>query len=102
QSRGIPDWKGWCCSVGGGSCSVLEVVEALFELRDLLFGGILGDAVLLLDDAGQPVALARDHRKVVIGELAPLLSHAAGHFLPFPFDLIPVHRDSPFGLVASA
>ena len=40
---------------------------------------------------------------IVIGELTPFLLDGARHLLPIAFDLIPIHRLSPFaGLLGRA
>jgi hypothetical protein len=52
---------------------------------------ILRVAITLLELAGKPGALPRDGRKVILGQLAPLLLDAACKLFPIASDLIPIH-----------
>src|SRR5438105_2960884 len=70
---------------GGGE------LKAANPILDLLLRFILGHAVALLDAAYELVLLPVDHLKVILGELAPLLSDLAGELLPIAFDPVPVH-----------
>src|SRR5271168_1437718 len=69
----------------------IVIAEGAGEFFHLVLGFLPGDAVALLDDAHELIALAADHVEVIFGELAPLFLHFAGDLFPFPFDLIPVH-----------
>src|SRR6185436_11031236 len=64
--------------------SRIPVAITPFEIAELFFRLILGDAVLLLDLAG-------DHIQLVVGQLAPLLFRLALDLLPVAFDAIPIH-----------
>src|SRR6185295_4132837 len=71
--------------------SRIPVAITPFEIAELFFRLILGDAVLLLDLAGEQIALAGDHIQLVVGQLAPLLFRLALDLLPVAFDAIPIH-----------
>ena len=66
----------------------LERVEQEAELRARL---VLGDAVALLQLAGELLAIAFDQIEVVVGQVSPLLLHLAFELLPVALDAIPVH-----------
>src|SRR5262249_54270826 len=69
----------------------IPVLPAGLEVVQLLFRLVLGDAVLLLDLAGELVTVARDHVALVVRERAPLLLRLALQLLPVPFGPIPIH-----------
>src|SRR5687768_7964143 len=68
----------------------LELLSA-FPVVHLLLGLVARAAVALLDLAHQLVAAAFHLVELVVGELAPLLLHAALHLLPVALDGVPVH-----------
>jgi len=59
---------------------------------DLPMRFFAGDAVALLDNAGQFVPTAGNFRHLIIRQRAPFLPNAAFHLVPVTFDLIPIHR----------
>src|SRR6267154_731640 len=73
-------------------CSQFEVIGKLVQF---LLGLLLGVTVLLLELAGELVALATDGRQVAVGQFAPLLLHLAGELFPVSCDLVPVHDWPP-------
>lgn len=62
---------------------------------DLTLRNLFGQPVFLLNLANQLVPLSGNLIKIVIGQFAPLLEDLALNLLPFAFDLIPVHCNSP-------
>src|SRR5216684_2752876 len=62
---------------------------------DLPLRLVLGDAVTLLQTAGELLSPALDHVKVVVGELSPLPPNLALELLPVAFDAVPIHRLAP-------
>src|SRR5262249_31547600 len=61
---------------------------------------ILGQPIALLDLTLQLIAATVDLGKVIIGQLTPLLLDLAFHFLPVPFDSVPVHLSSPKSVIS--
>jgi hypothetical protein len=53
---------------------------------------ILGEAVTLLDSTFQLIALSVHLRKIVVGELAPLLLDLALGLFSVSFNTVPIHR----------
>src|ERR1700730_13384528 len=68
------------------------LVHALEPSVDLAFRLVLRNAIMLLQTAGELLALALDHIEVVVGELAPLLLSLAFELFPVAFNTIPIHR----------
>src|ERR1700730_886120 len=73
----------------------IRVLQVASELVDLSFSLVFGNSVTLLDFAGQLIALATNHRQVVIGEFAPLGFNFTSVLLPLTFHLIPIHDSLP-------
>jgi hypothetical protein len=73
--------------------SSLFLLKRLGPIVDLALSGVLGEAVALLQLAGELLATAFHEIKVVVGQLALLLLHLAFDLLPVAFDAIPVHAD---------
>src|SRR5712691_3668976 len=82
-AREYPDWR---------NIARRSSVGALEPSVDLALGFVLGNAVALLQAAGELGALALDHIEVIVGELSPLLPNLAFELLPVSFNAIPVHR----------
>ena len=66
---------------------------ALLELADLALNLVLRQAIALLDDADELIALAGDHVQVVVGELILSLLNFSSHFFPLVFDIVPCHEN---------
>jgi hypothetical protein len=84
-------------SARDGRLDVLLLALALPLLlprAQLILGGILGDAIALLDLAHELIALAGDDVQVVVGELAPTLANAAAELLPIALRPDPNSRSS--------
>ena len=64
---------------------------APLELPQLALAFFLGNTVLLLVSARELIVLAGDHAQPIIGQPAPLFSHAPAQLLPLAFEAIPVH-----------
>jgi hypothetical protein len=61
------------------------------ELPELAPAFLFVDSVSLLDSARDLIVLAGDHAQPIIGQPAPLFSHAPAELLPLSFEAIPVH-----------
>jgi len=61
------------------------------ELPQLALAFFLGNAVLFLVSARELIVPAGDHAQPVIGQPAPLFSHAPAQLLPLAFEAITVH-----------
>jgi hypothetical protein len=61
------------------------------ELPELAPAFLFVDSVSLLDSAGDLIVLTGDHAQPIIGQPAPLFSHAPAELLPLAFEAIPVH-----------
>jgi len=61
------------------------------ELPELAPAFLFVDSVSLLDSARDLIVLAGDHAQPIIGQPAPLFSHAPAELLPLAFEAIPVH-----------
>src|SRR4051812_47260631 len=75
--------------------STKSLADILEPAIDVLFGFVFRAAVALLKTAGEFGALAFNHAKVIVGELAPLLLNLTFDLLPVTFHAIPVHERSP-------
>src|SRR6516162_5357301 len=73
----------------------LGLVKRPSEFIELGFRLVFLEPVALLQFADELIALAGDRRKVVVGQLAPLLLYFASELLPVAFDLVPIHDSSP-------
>src|SRR4029079_272033 len=62
---------------------------------DILPHVVFRNAVALLDESLQLVALAVDFVQIIVREIAPLLFDPALELFPVPLDTIPVHGSSP-------
>ena len=62
------------------------------KIVELLFGLFLTNSVALLQHACQGEPVAFGPREIVIGKLAPFLSHNTLHLLPVTLHLIPIHK----------
>lgn len=61
------------------------------ELPELALAFLLVDSISLLGSARELIVLAGDHAQPIIGQPAPLFSHAPAELLPLAFESIPVH-----------
>jgi len=77
------------------SLGVFHLFQTLLPCGKLFLHFVLGDAVQLLDFSGQVVAFARNHVKLIVGKLAPLLLDVTLELFPITFDAIPVHVGFP-------
>src|SRR5438105_13593236 len=77
-------------SIGSGT-GVHLLFEVAREVVDVALGLILGEAVVLLDAAGEFLALAIDGAQIVVGQLAPFLLDPAAELPPVTLDLVPIH-----------
>lgn len=66
-------------------------LHAPLPIGKLLLRFLFGDAVSFLDLARKAVAFSRNHVKLIVGKLAPLLFDIALELLPVSLDAIPVH-----------
>src|SRR5262249_25437676 len=87
---------------GGGGCRWHPprpdgaALQRALPFLQLPLGGVLLDAVALLDAPEQLFAFAIHIGQVVIGELRPLLLRLALHLLPIAGHGVPVHLVLPF------
>jgi hypothetical protein len=70
----------------------LRLRLALQPSIDILAHHVFRQSIALLDFALELLALSVDLRKIVIGELTPLLFDPASRLLPTTFDAVPGHR----------
>src|SRR5882724_6508945 len=73
--------------------AILGSRTASLEFADLALNLVLLQAVALLDDADELIALAGDHIQVVVGELTPPLTNFSPHLFPLAFDIVPRHEN---------
>src|SRR5262249_50839379 len=64
---------------------------ALQPIVDILAHHILSQAIALLDDPFELLALSVDQSQIVIGEFTPFLFDPALSLFPISFDAVPVH-----------
>lgn len=69
----------------------IPIAVATQELREHARAFLLGDAIFLLVSTHGLIVLAGGHAQLVIGQLAPPLSHTPAELLPLAFEPIPVH-----------
>jgi hypothetical protein len=84
-------WRGFRFDERLALLPSLGVVPVVNVLSDL----ILGEAVAFLNLALKLISLTVDGRKVVVGEISPLLLDLSLHLLPVTLDAIPVHFELP-------
>jgi hypothetical protein len=83
------------------TCSRLSRFASRSKIIHLALGFCFGDSVSLLNLAQELITFAGNNIKIVVGQFAPTLSNLAFKLPPISFDLIPIHKYSPF-LEASA
>ncbi len=66
-----------------------RTVTRFFKFFHLAFDLVLGDAVPLLDGAGQLIATAFDPIEFIVGEFSPLFLHFSSELLPVTFHGVP-------------
>ena len=71
-----------------------EIRVALLPVLELIFSFFLDHALTFLDPADELVTFASNDIKVIVGELAPLLTNLALELLPVSCNLIFVHTKS--------
>src|SRR5690242_15512993 len=80
---------------GGVNTATVGRSNIPFESPQLLLGFILGNAIPLLNLAGQVIRVALCDVQVVIGQLAPARLQFSAQLLPLSLDLVLVHCASP-------